>query len=532
MPAYTFRFDVIENVTAVSRNIQKSFDQMSGSANRFVGWLNRAPNPLNKLKGAMPGVGSAIAGAFAVDKLVSFGSSVVSTLAEFEKYEAVLANTFGDKSAAKQVLADITDFAAKTPFQVDELTNSFVKLANRGFVPNMEQMAMLGDLASSTGKDFDMLAEAILDAETGEFERLKEFGIKASKEGKRVMLSFKGITKEVENSPEAIRAALLELAKEAPGVAGSMDAIMGTTAGMLSNLGDVWKMLQLSIGEALAPLIHNLLPKIILGLSKFGEWVKKNEEGILKWAPRIAAAAAAFAGLIAVGMGISAIGSAVAVVGTVIGALLSPIAIVVAGVAAAAYVIINHWETVKGWLATFEQWAWNLNPFKWVLDLVERVFPGFRKALAGLWEYTKMVFKAMSQYIYESFIKPIGKFFAFLFKWQGKGAGEGLPDAEPETGEGAGEGEKKDPGVYDRMQAAAGGTGAKPSAGVPGSSSAGSGGSISGSGGAGKNVTININKLIEQLVIQTSSLQESRSRIREEVTRALVDAVNDVNYAN
>lgn len=35
---------------------------------------------------------------------------------------------------------------------------------------------------------------------TGEFERLKEFGIKASKENDKVKFSFKGVTSEVKFS--------------------------------------------------------------------------------------------------------------------------------------------------------------------------------------------------------------------------------------------------------------------------------------------------------------------------------------------
>ena len=61
------------------------------------------------------------------------------------------------------------------------MTQSYITLANRGIKPTKEEIIKLGDLASSQGKDFNQLAEAMLDAQTGEFERLKEFGIKASK---------------------------------------------------------------------------------------------------------------------------------------------------------------------------------------------------------------------------------------------------------------------------------------------------------------------------------------------------------------
>ena len=52
--------------------------------------------------------------------------------------------------------------ASKTPFAVVELTQAFVKLANQGFRPTTDELRKLGDLASSTGKQFDQLAEAII----------------------------------------------------------------------------------------------------------------------------------------------------------------------------------------------------------------------------------------------------------------------------------------------------------------------------------------------------------------------------------
>lgn len=533
MAVYTYRFNVIENVTSVSRNIQQSFDRMNGSAKRFRDIVNKVPNPLNKVKGAMSGVGGAIAGAFAVDRLVQFGGEVVNTLSEFEKYEAVLTNTFGDNSAAKQVLSDITDFATKTPFQVDELTNSFVKLANRGFVPNMEQMTMLGDLAASQGKDFDQLAEAILDAETAEFERLKEFGIRASKEGNRVMLSFKGIQKEVENSPEQIRAAILALSQEAPGVTGAMAAISETTGGMISNLIDVWTQLQLAIGKAFEPLLKQFLPQAIAFVGRLTEWVKNNQEAIQRWVPRILMVVGAFGALVGVGLTLSVVSTALGAIGAAIGALFSPIGLLVAAIAAvgvAVYAIIKNWETVKQWMIAFGNWMWENHPFKWMIDLIDKVFPQFKSKLKDLWNGIKETFKQAINWLYEKFIKPVAGWFGRIFKNLNFDA-PGVNFTQP-GGEGDGGG---DPGLYDRLQAGAGGMGAgksKGSEGGRGGTSAAAGTISGGTGGAGKNITINIGKLIEQLVIQTNNLQESRDKIKQEVTRALIDAVNDVNYAN
>lgn len=46
-----------------------------------------------------------------------------------------------------------------------------------------------------------------------------------------------------------------------------------------------------------------------------------------------------------------------------------------------------------------------------------------------------------------------------------------------------------------------------------------------------RNINVTIDRLVENLTIQTSSMQESKERIKDMVAEALVAAVNDVNYA-
>ena len=212
----------------------------------------------NALSSAFGNLGKTLGGLFAADMLLSFGKAVVETTAEFQKMEAVLTTTLGSKSAAQVAMTQIVEFASKTPFQVNELTDSFVKLANRGFTPTLAQMNALGDLASSTGKSFDQLTEAALDAMTGEFERLKEFGIRAKSEGDKVAFTFKGVTTEVEKTDEAIKDYLISLGN-AEGVSGSMAAISETVGGQISNLQDNFTQLQLAIGSSSSGLISSVL---------------------------------------------------------------------------------------------------------------------------------------------------------------------------------------------------------------------------------------------------------------------------------
>lgn len=196
-----------------------------------------ASNITNTAKGLVAGFG-----------LIEIARGVISVTGEFQRFEAVLSNTLGSDSAAQRALGSIKEFATQTPFAVNELTDAFVKLSNQGFQPSMSELRSLGDLASSTGKSFNQLAEAVIDAQVGEFERLKEFGVRAKKSGDQVSFTFKGVTTTVKNTSEGIRDYILSLG-EAEGVSGSMSKISQTLEGRISNLGDAWDNLLLTIGQ-------------------------------------------------------------------------------------------------------------------------------------------------------------------------------------------------------------------------------------------------------------------------------------------
>lgn len=230
----------------------KKTGQEGGQSVKNVG------NEMNNLSGIVKSGAGLLAGFFALSAIKSFGQSVFNVTAEFEKMQAVLKNTLGSNSAAMLSMEAIKKFAQTTPFSVQELTASFIKLANQGFKPNIDQMKKLGDLASSTGKSFDQLAEAIIDAQVGEFERLKEFGVRAQKEGENVRFTFKGVETQVKNNNASIREYIVSLG-DLNGVSGSAAAISETLGGKVNNLGDAWDNFLNKIGTLLKPVLTEAL---------------------------------------------------------------------------------------------------------------------------------------------------------------------------------------------------------------------------------------------------------------------------------
>jgi hypothetical protein len=225
----------------------KRLEKQLGDVKNRLGQVNVASKKTNQVMGAfksiLPALGFAAVAAGAKQLL----SNIIAVRQQFEKYEAVLRVSLGSQKAASRELNMLKQFAAETPFALSQLTGAYVKLTNYGLKPTREELTKYGDVAASVGKSFDQYVEAIADAATFEFERLKEFGIKAKKEGDKISFTFKEQTTVVDANSQAIKEYMASLG-ELEGVQGSMAAISATLGGRISNLGDAWDMLLDSMG--------------------------------------------------------------------------------------------------------------------------------------------------------------------------------------------------------------------------------------------------------------------------------------------
>jgi len=216
--------------------------------------VSKIKQSMGGLDGTVKRLGTGIVALFAVDKLIEFSKHLIGITSSFQKYEALLKNTFGSRSQAMNALVNIANQAARTNFSLDEVTNGYLKLANNGIKPTNDEMTAFFDLTNNAGKGFDMFVEAVNDAVNGEFERLKEFFIKGSKDGDKITLMFKGQKHTVDNNAESIKNLLVQLG-QLNGVSGSTAAIAGTLEGKLSNLGDNFDQIVKSLGDRSGGLI-------------------------------------------------------------------------------------------------------------------------------------------------------------------------------------------------------------------------------------------------------------------------------------
>lgn len=194
--------------------------------------------------------GTLIAGLTSLVALVSGAAlfrGLVRINKEFETMRAALITLTGSLENANIEFAALQEFAKTTPFTLDQSVNAFIKLQDLGIRPTEELLTSLGNTAAAKAKPLMQLIEAVADASVGEFERLKEFSIKANQEGEKVIFTFKRQKFEVEKSAEEIVDFLKSIGET--NFAGAMEEQMKRLPGALSNLEDSFTKLGAAVGE-------------------------------------------------------------------------------------------------------------------------------------------------------------------------------------------------------------------------------------------------------------------------------------------
>lgn len=243
------------------------------------------------------GIAGGIAGGVvtaATAALSGLGTKFIDTASQFEKFEAILTNSLG-AVAAKGKLEELTQAAATLPVELTEVIDAFIKLKNTGFEPTNAEIENLTDVASASGKSLGQLVEGLVDAQTFEFERLKEFGILARQEGDKVTFTFREQKTVVDKNAESIRNYILGLG-DLQGISGASAAIVQTLSGRISNLKDSFDRLLASISEGgTGAALGTIIDGLKVGIDVFRE-VAENAE---LFANALSPLGAAFLGLVA-----------------------------------------------------------------------------------------------------------------------------------------------------------------------------------------------------------------------------------------
>ncbi|MBV4440206.1 tape measure protein [Clostridium tyrobutyricum] len=222
--------------TAVGSYASKAASVMAKANNKIAQSNEKMTQRIASLKNipaTIAGIGSAVGAGM-------LGKTMLDQASSMEQYRNTLNVVMKDSKKAGDMFQWANNFANTTPFDTDEVVEGTVKLQAYGLEAK-KTLPMVGDMSSVMGKSLDEGVEAIADAQTGELERLKEFGIiknMIDKQAKSMgfnVINNKGQITDVNRFNQA----LMALMKTRFG--GGMQQQSKTFKGAMSNLSGTFK---------------------------------------------------------------------------------------------------------------------------------------------------------------------------------------------------------------------------------------------------------------------------------------------------
>ena len=139
--------ELIVQISADTRQLKTELNRVKGKLDQTFPQGSRSPvagfaTQLKGLIGPLLAVGGAMSAITAVKGIAQVGD-------EFEALQLTLDKVYGSAQAGEQAFDSIKEFAATTPFQLQDVTKAFTILKGSGVEPTTEMLTVFGDAASA-----------------------------------------------------------------------------------------------------------------------------------------------------------------------------------------------------------------------------------------------------------------------------------------------------------------------------------------------------------------------------------------------
>lgn len=236
--------------------------------------LKKVDKNLQKIEKSSGGVTKALGlagGALAAIGAGQILKGIVNQYTAFEKFRTVLAVYTGSQKAANDELKRLDTLSKSLPQTLNDLTEGFVLFKSRGIDTSTEALRAFSNIATANQKSMTQLGEAVADALTGEYERLKEFGIRVSKDNGKFTADVVGGQQIIANSSAELVKKLTALGEVGGKFGKAAEFNNQTLAQSFSNLDGSISRTAIEIGE-------NLRPEMKKAVDQLTEWIDKNDE--------------------------------------------------------------------------------------------------------------------------------------------------------------------------------------------------------------------------------------------------------------
>ena len=239
--------------------------------NILTGIGSTAEQEGDKIDASMRKIGASIAGVFAIEKIKDFAVQVATVRGQFQQLEASFETLTGSEQVASDLMSQLINTAATTPFQVTDISNAARQLLAYGVEADKvnETLIRLGDICAGLSIPIGdltylygttMTQGRLYTADLNQFlgrgipladEFAKQFGV-AKEEIRKMVEEGKIGFPEVEQ-------AIINMTNEGGKFGGLMEAQSKTITGRISNIEDTIDQMFNQIGQTSEGIIGTSL---------------------------------------------------------------------------------------------------------------------------------------------------------------------------------------------------------------------------------------------------------------------------------
>ncbi len=235
------------NVERATTSLERSYTGLGGALVKIPGFYQLISSAANVATTAMQAA-----------------QGVIQAGADTEKWQAAFEVLKGGPDAAREHIAKLVEFAAHTPFELPQVVQAS-KLLESLNLETDKYLGTLGNVAAFLDRPLTDAVLAVGNAQRGEFENLKTFGVDISVIMQRAGVSLNSSARRTTEENHRIVDELIKYWDEKFG--GGMERISQTTDGRLSNLSDAFfqfkaKIAASGVGDVFRQDLQRILDKV------------------------------------------------------------------------------------------------------------------------------------------------------------------------------------------------------------------------------------------------------------------------------
>ncbi|MFH5779058.1 hypothetical protein [Heyndrickxia oleronia] len=255
----------VDYASKTIRGIDRSVNRLASKSYKVtVRSVDMATKTIGSIRRSLTSIPSMVTVGLAFVGIDKLNDATLGAAMNFEQYEVSMDHWLkGNKKKSKELITWMGQFADKTPFNSADLFPGLTRgvgISDGDIKQAKQLLSISSDMAALTpGKTVSDAMEALADAQMGEFERMKEFNLKMTKEQFKAIGGWAGFIKLVNKKFEGGSRKLSQTAR------GQISTLTGYIGTSFRQAGD-------GILTSMKPRLNKLIGWIDNNQDKWREW--------------------------------------------------------------------------------------------------------------------------------------------------------------------------------------------------------------------------------------------------------------------